>query len=73
MHTGAASGLNSAVAQLGGVVAIALIGGVLGRRGPAFVGAFDTAAIAGALTALGAAAAIAFLFEEAHSGRAAQT
>ena len=61
-HTGAASGLNSAVAQLGGVIAIALIGGVLASRGPAFAAAFDTAAVAGALTALAAAAAIAFLF-----------
>jgi MFS family permease len=69
-HTGAASGLNSAVAQLGGVVAIALIGGVLGARGPAFVAAFDAAALAGALTALAAAAAIAILYEGAHRGAA---
>ena len=71
-HTGAASGLNSAVAQLGGVVAIALIGGVLASRGPAFVAAFDAAAVAGALTALAAAAAIAFLFDPGHSRRAAK-
>jgi len=66
-HTGAASGLNSAVAQLGGVIAIALIGGVLASRGPAFVAAFNVTALAGALAALAAAAAIAFLFEAAHS------
>lgn len=66
-HTGAASGLNSAVAQLGGVIAVALIGGVLAQRGAAFVAAFDAAAIAGALTALAAAAAIAFLSEGAHT------
>jgi MFS family permease len=65
-HTGAASGLDSAVAQLGGVIAVALIGGVLAQRGAAFVAAFDIAAIAGALTALAAAAAIAFLYEAAH-------
>ena len=65
-HTGAASGLNSAVAQLGGVIAVALIGGVLAQRGAAFVAAFDVAAMAGALTALAAAAAIAFLYEGAH-------
>jgi EmrB/QacA subfamily drug resistance transporter len=66
-HTGAASGLNSAVAQLGGVIAIALIGAVLSQRGAAFVAAFDAAAVAGAITALAAAAAIAFLFAGAHS------
>ncbi len=65
-HTGAASGLNSAVAQLGGVIAVALIGGVLAQRGAAFVAAFDVAAVAGALTALAAAAVIAFLYEGAH-------
>lgn len=66
-HTGAASGLNSAVAQLGGVIAIALIGAVLAQRGAAFVAAFNVAAIVGALVALAAAAAIAFLYEGAHS------
>jgi EmrB/QacA subfamily drug resistance transporter len=71
-HTGAASGLNSALAQLGGVIAIALIGGVLATRGAAFIAAFHLAAIAGALVALAAAASIAFLFEGAHSGRAAK-
>ena len=55
------------------VVAIALIGGVLASRGPAFVAAFDAAAIAGALSALAAVAAIAFLFEAAHSSREANT
>ncbi len=72
-HTGAASGLNSAVAQLGGVVAIALIGAVLATRGPAFIGAFHIAAIAGALAALGAAASIAFLFDGGRGGRAGST
>jgi MFS family permease len=65
-HTGAASGLNSAVAQLGGVIAIAMIGAVLAQHGPAFVAAFDVAAVAGAITAFAAAAAIAFLFAGAH-------
>jgi EmrB/QacA subfamily drug resistance transporter len=68
-HTGAASGLNSAVAQLGGVVAIALIGGVLAARGAALLGAFRLAAAAGALAALAAAACIVFLFQPAHIGR----
>jgi MFS family permease len=63
-HTGAASGLNSALAQLGGVIAIALLGGVLASRGDAFVGAFHMAAMAGALTALAAGAVIAALFHD---------
>ncbi|HEY1427375.1 MAG TPA: MFS transporter [Caulobacteraceae bacterium] len=71
-HTGAASGLNSAVAQLGGVIAIALIGAVLAQRGAAFVSAFNVVAIAGALVAVAAAAAIAFLYEGAHSSRPAR-
>jgi len=69
-HTGAASGLNSAVAQLGGVVAIALIGGVLAARGAALLAAFRIAATCGALTALAAAASIVFLFTQAPVGRA---
>jgi hypothetical protein len=48
------------------VVAIALIGGVLAARGPALLAAFRFAAICGALTALAAAACIAFLFVPAH-------
>jgi EmrB/QacA subfamily drug resistance transporter len=71
-HTGAASGLNSAVAQLGGVIAIALIGAVLAQRGTAFVAAFDVAAVVGAVAALAAAAAIAFLFAGAHSSSTAK-
>ena len=67
-HTGAASGLNSAVAQLGGVVAIALIGGVLAQHGTGFAQAFDVAAAAGAFMAFSAAAAIAFLYEGVHTG-----
>jgi EmrB/QacA subfamily drug resistance transporter len=72
-HTGAASGLNSALAQLGGVIAVALIGGVLARRGAGFIAAFDAAAVAGAVTALAAAASIAFLFRGAHTARGATT
>jgi len=71
-HTGAASGLNSAVAQLGGVVAIALIGGVLAQRGAGLTSAFHAAAIAGALAALAAGASIAFLFNDAGDGRKPQ-
>ena len=65
-HTGAASGLNSAVAQLGGVVVIALVGAVLAMRGAALIEAFHVAAIVGALIAIAAAATIVFLFQDAH-------
>jgi hypothetical protein len=62
-HTGAASGLNSALAQLGGVVAIALIGAVLATHGAAFVQAFDIAVIAAAVAAACAGASIVVLFD----------
>lgn len=61
-HTGAASGLNSDAAQLGGVIAIALVGRVLAARGPALAPAFDFAAIAGAITAIAAGGVILVLF-----------
>jgi EmrB/QacA subfamily drug resistance transporter len=47
-HTGAASGLNSAAARAGGLVATALIGAVLASSGPALVSAFHVAAMVGA-------------------------
>jgi EmrB/QacA subfamily drug resistance transporter len=59
-HTGSASGFNSAAARTGGLIATALLGGVLAARGPALASAFKVAALAGAAAAL-AAAASAFL------------
>jgi len=53
-HTGSASGLNSAVARTGGLVATALLGGVLAAQGAALVQAYRAAAAAGALVCLGA-------------------
>jgi EmrB/QacA subfamily drug resistance transporter len=53
-HVGAASGLNSAVARSGGLVATALIGSVLAAVGPALVSAFGVAAVVGAVLCLGA-------------------
>jgi EmrB/QacA subfamily drug resistance transporter len=47
-HTGAASGLNSAVARTGGLVATALIGAVLASTGPALLSSFGVAALIGA-------------------------
>ena len=60
-HTGSASGLNSAVARTGGMVATALLGGILGTAGSALIGGFHLAAIACAL-ASAAASASAFFF-----------
>jgi len=54
-HTGSASGLNSAVARVGGVVTVALIGGVLAAHGAALIHAFRLAAIAGAVISIAAA------------------
>jgi EmrB/QacA subfamily drug resistance transporter len=53
-HVGAASGLNSAVARNGGLVATALIGSVLVTTGSALSSAVEIAAIAGALACLAA-------------------
>ena len=53
-HTGSASGLNSAVARMGGMIATALLGGVLGAAGSALIGGFHAVAIACALASIGA-------------------
>ncbi len=53
-HTGAASGLNSAVARTGGLLATALIGTVLASTGPALMSAFGVAAMVGAGLCVGA-------------------
>ena len=42
-HVAMASGLNSAVARLGGLIATALLGSVLGRKGDALFGGFHAA------------------------------
>jgi hypothetical protein len=55
-HSGSASGLNSAVARTGGMVATALLGGVLGATGPALVSGFHTAAIVCAVASVAASA-----------------
>jgi EmrB/QacA subfamily drug resistance transporter len=47
-HTGFASGLNSALARAGGMIATALLGAVLVGRGDALISSFHDAAIVGA-------------------------
>jgi EmrB/QacA subfamily drug resistance transporter len=58
-HTGSASGLNSAVARAGGLIATALLGGVFAAGGSKLFAAFHASAIVGATVSL-AAGAVAF-------------
>jgi hypothetical protein len=60
-HVGTASGINSAIARTGGLVATALVGAVMTATGPALVAAFGTAALAGAALCVGASLAAYFL------------
>ena len=55
-HTGSASGFNSAVSRTGGLVATALLGGVLGATGRDLMAGFHVAALAGAGLAIAASA-----------------
>ena len=50
--SGSASGFNSAVSRLGGLIATALLGGVLGASGATLVAGFHAAAVVGAVAAL---------------------
>jgi len=56
-HVGSASGLNSAVARSGGLVATALIGAVMASTGPALASAFGVAAMIGAALCVASALA----------------
>jgi EmrB/QacA subfamily drug resistance transporter len=60
-HTGSASGFNSAIARTGGLIATALLGGVLGAKGPALLDGFHATAIACAIACLAASASAFFL------------
>jgi predicted MFS family arabinose efflux permease len=66
-HTGSASGFNSAVARVGGMVATALLGGVLGAPGPTLVSGFHAVAIVCALASVAASASALFLFVNSQS------
>lgn len=57
-HSASASGLNSAVARTGGLVATALLGAVLAASGERLWIAFDTAMLAGAATCVAAALSV---------------
>ena len=55
-HTGVASGFNSAIARTGGLIATALLGGVLAAHGDDLAAPFKFAALAAALMAAAAGA-----------------
>jgi EmrB/QacA subfamily drug resistance transporter len=64
-HVGTANGFNSAVARTGGLIATALLGGVLGARGAALGEAFAAAALVAAGAAAVAALAALILLRPA--------
>jgi predicted MFS family arabinose efflux permease len=60
-HTGSASGFNSAAARVAGMVATALLGGVLADSGPALIAAFHATALVCAAACVAASASMFFL------------
>jgi EmrB/QacA subfamily drug resistance transporter len=73
-HTGSASGLNSAVARTGGLVATALLGSVLAATGSQLLTAFHAAMVVGAATCAAASlSAFALLGRKSHRPRPRNT
>jgi EmrB/QacA subfamily drug resistance transporter len=70
-HTGSASGLNSAAARTGGLIATALLGGVLAATGAALTVEFRTAVLICALAAFAGALSALALTPGAAAGRSA--
>ncbi len=62
-HAGAANGFNSALARTGGLLATALLGGVLAARGEALVASVGQAALIGAAACAAASVAALLLLE----------
>jgi EmrB/QacA subfamily drug resistance transporter len=67
-HTGSASGLNSAVARTGGLVATALLGSVLAATGNQLLTAFHAAMMIGAATCAAASLSAFSLLDRKSSG-----
>ena len=70
-HTGAASGLNSAVARTGSLVATALIGPVIASSGSNLLSAFDVAAAIGAVICTAASVSAVTLIAPGSTARSA--
>jgi len=60
-HTGSASGFNSAAARVAGMVATALLGGVLAASGPGLIAGFHATALVCAAACVAASASMFFL------------
>ncbi|MFI4933072.1 MAG: DHA2 family efflux MFS transporter permease subunit [Caulobacterales bacterium] len=69
-HTGSASGLNSAVARTGGLIATALLSAALAASGPSLTTEFRAAILVGALAAFAASACALLLIRATDPRRA---